>query len=311
MSLPNRCLSLAVLPLLFVAPTFAAAAPAAPTAIIIYGSGETITHLRDLAPGAPRPPNAPPNAKLGWLYERFHIWWADLWTWNGQYVLYSGNTVWPLTDDQVHAVAGKSVGEIGKPFLYRFPLGLLILLGIILLCVVASRFNRNPAGAAPPMGPLPQDFIPERPNIPVHCCYSQLYQPEEVLRERLPSPEAMAAFMKEIDRAVSNFAFGHKTGGRALSLFVALRPGRRARFWAEARPEDLSAEEREALLRQLEAVPPLEVQGLVAAANYYLLWGVPATRVDLFAFVPREWAEAIGPEGGVLPDDPVNKIWPG
>jgi hypothetical protein len=304
-----RLLSLVALGILLLAPAPASAGIPIP---IIWGEGDEIDHVQDLPPQlkqelAKEVKGMPSSVAVGFHYKRLHVFWANLWTWEGTYCLYAGDQYWPLTLAQVVALTGKSESDFSKPFLYKFPLGLLILGGVILLIVAGSLLSRS-SGPSAPASPLAQ-MIPEQPAWPVHFCFNQLYQPDEVLQQRLPSPEAFAQYGKALDQAVADFAKDQTLSGQALSLFVAVRPGGQSRFWLEFAPDGVPEEARQDLLRRLEAVPPPEVHGPVALASYLLLWGGPGTRENLFSFIPREWTEALGPDGGVIPDDALRKIW--
>lgn len=289
------------------------AAPSAAPALVVYGNGNRVSDVQNLpAPVkqelAAKVPGAA-GARLGFVYKYFHIYWIPLWTYEGTHAIYVGDQYWPLTPQQVQELTGKTPEDLGKPFWYRVPPGLLALGGIVLLCVLVSALRKR--GAAPPPGaPTLDQMIPDRPAEPAHFCYLQLYQPDEVLRQRLPSVEELGRFSQDVERAVAEFAAEERLSGQALSLFAALRPGGRSRFWLEFRPGGVSQEREEALLRRLERVRPPAVSGEVALASYALLWGGPGHKNDVFAFAPRAWVEALGPAGGVIPDDALSRAWP-
>jgi hypothetical protein len=113
---------------------------------IIWGSGEKIAHLGHL------PAQAQQEAKqafgkpvaIGYKYHRFHIYYCDFWTWDGEYVLFHDQQYWKLPEPVFAEVLGRPPSDLGKPFLYRFPLGLLILGGILLLvCLSQWRHQRK------------------------------------------------------------------------------------------------------------------------------------------------------------------------
>lgn len=61
---------------------------------------------------------------IGYMYSSFYSLFLDLWTWGGQYVVYSDEAYMELTPE-LAAELGVSLDDLGKPILYRFPSGLL------------------------------------------------------------------------------------------------------------------------------------------------------------------------------------------
>jgi len=114
--------------------TWACEAPCMADAVIIYGHGEKMAYVGDLPKPlwqsniGPLDPKLGMNPSVGYLYKRFHIFWCDLWTWGGRHVLYSGDNCWEPAPADWEELLGKGEREkLGKPFLYRFPLGLIVL----------------------------------------------------------------------------------------------------------------------------------------------------------------------------------------
>jgi hypothetical protein len=110
--------------------------------IILITHGDTVSHLGTVAPqhrGADLPATA-----VGYKYSYFGIFWIDLWTWGGTYCLYQDKTYWELTPEQAAQLLGKSEAELSKPFLYTFPLGLLILAPLVVIGVLVKVFEKSP-----------------------------------------------------------------------------------------------------------------------------------------------------------------------
>jgi hypothetical protein len=112
------------------------------------GSLETISHLSDL-PAAARQAlkqELKADLALGYFHRSFHVFFCPLWTWGGQHVLYAGDRYWPITEAQAARFLDHE-GGLGSPFLYKFPLGLLILSGLVfcfaLSRILARRENRK------------------------------------------------------------------------------------------------------------------------------------------------------------------------
>jgi hypothetical protein len=304
-----RCRAVLLAPVLLLL-TAAPARAAEMAFVIVWGNGETITHLQDLSPEARQllPPEMPRGLRVGFIYNYVHVFWCNLWTWNGRYVLYGNNRYWPLEAGELEMLTGKTESDFGKPFFYHFPLGLMILCGLFVLSGVVSLVNKRKGNRAGPAGATLDGLIPEQPQQPIHFCYTQLYQPDEVLRQRVHALEDFMQFAKAIDAELTAFAAGRQEAGQALSLFAAVRRGHRGRFWLDFQP-GVPSEAEQDLLRRLEVIPVPAVNGPVALANYSLLWGGPGTRENLFAYMPLAWAEAVV-AGGTVPDDALDKVWP-
>ena len=108
--------------------------------VIVYGTSEKIAHVADLPSDAKEEIGREVgrrNVAVGFHYKRFHILWLDFWTWDGRHVLYAGEEYWepdePAVWKQILGTASP-----GKPLLYRFPLGLTIVVGLIVLGVLFS-----------------------------------------------------------------------------------------------------------------------------------------------------------------------------
>ncbi len=140
-----------------------------------------------------------------------------------------------------------------------------------------------------------------------------LYQPDPMLQRRVVDRQEFTSFVGEMGAAVTRHVEGVPEGpGQALTLVVAIRPGRRARFWLEFAPGGEVAELEAGLQRALgELRAPAVREGPVAYAWHVLLWGGPGASGPSFAFLPRAWAEACAGEEGIVPDAPLDRLWPG
>jgi hypothetical protein len=84
------------------------------------------------------------DAAVGYKYSHFGIFWLALWTWGGEYCLYKDNQYWKLTPAQAAVFLKKPESELSVPFWYRFPPGLLIVIGIVVLSSVAAVIRKRP-----------------------------------------------------------------------------------------------------------------------------------------------------------------------
>ena len=114
---------------------------------IIWGHGETVSELGNL-PDDVREAVAKDlgqEVSVGFVYSRFHLYYADMWTWNGRHVLYHGDRCWSPDDAQWRQLLGTSVEEkFGKPLQYRFPIGLTLLVSITVLWNALPRIFPTP-----------------------------------------------------------------------------------------------------------------------------------------------------------------------
>ena len=123
---------------LFALVTFGAMSTSSRAGIpIIYGVGDTIAYVADLPADHPARQEIGAVA-LGYKYWRFHIYWGDLWTSGGEFGLYNGDAYWSLGTDPklVAEETGVPIEQIRRPFFYLFPLGWVILAGLVVVCTV-------------------------------------------------------------------------------------------------------------------------------------------------------------------------------
>ncbi len=93
------------------------------------------------------------DAAVGFRYSYIAFLFLDLWTERGEYCLYKGKTCWLLNRDgktpsarTAALLLGRPESSLGKPFLYTYPLGLLLLGGFAAIAIpagVISERSRN------------------------------------------------------------------------------------------------------------------------------------------------------------------------
>lgn len=101
---------------------------------IVWGNGPTVKEVGKLPPDAARDAREAvgQSVSVGYLYNHFHIFYLDFWTWEGQYVLFAGDDFWELQPaDWQDLIGGPPEDKYGVPVLYRVPLGLLIIVVIV------------------------------------------------------------------------------------------------------------------------------------------------------------------------------------
>lgn len=151
--MPRRLLArIVLLPLMALAVASLWTATAEAGGLILITTGNTIKHVAEVAdqmkPVVRSVTGTSTNYHVGFLHERFGVYWIDLWTWGGEYVLYddSEEDLWSLDTEETAAVMGTTPDKLSKPIFYTFPPGLLALgaIGAVSL-VVKTRGGKSQA----------------------------------------------------------------------------------------------------------------------------------------------------------------------
>jgi hypothetical protein len=121
---------------------------AASAKIVLITTGETITHVGDITPTPQMKPGTA-NIKVGYKYNYYGLFWIDMWTSGGAYCVYEGKQYNPISEAEAAQLLGKSESELSAPFLYRVPLGWLILGPILLLAVIGKVVSRGRSEPGP------------------------------------------------------------------------------------------------------------------------------------------------------------------
>lgn len=109
--------------------------------VILITSGNTIKHVADVGEEMKsvirEVTGTSVDYKVGYLHERIGVFWIDLWTWGGEYVLYdeSEQDLWSLDDEETAAIMGVEPADLPKPLFYSFPPGLVALGAIGAVCL--------------------------------------------------------------------------------------------------------------------------------------------------------------------------------
>jgi hypothetical protein len=126
-----------------------------------------------------------------------------------------------------------------------------------------------------------------------------LLQPEYVMKERVADAAVVADYIKAINAAAAkNLEIISPPVSRSGSIYVAVRPGNRAKAWL-AFGSDLPAPVQEALLSAVTSVPPITVSGgtLVFCINA-ILWGAKPGISFPMANLPDAWRTAMSKHNG-------------
>jgi hypothetical protein len=119
--------------------------------ILMFTSGPTVKHLGHVVNK-----NAlkdldlkqmPDGFSVGYKYNYAGLFWIEFWTWGGTYCVYEDiRRTFPVTEEQAAALLGLEVKQLEKPFVYKYPPGLLVIAGLILLrlpFMIANRRGSN------------------------------------------------------------------------------------------------------------------------------------------------------------------------
>lgn len=141
-----------------------------------------------------------------------------------------------------------------------------------------------------------------------------LYQPDEVLRERVTDIDALGDYLNQIYAVAEDYWAGKPEGpGQALTIVAAVKPGGRVRFWLDSSLGKIDAAIAQPLINRLQELPaPVVRQGPVAFAIHGLLWGGTPGGGG-WAFIPTEWKERCrghAEELVNLPDGVLELLWP-
>jgi hypothetical protein len=97
--------------------------------LLLITTGDTVKHIgevtSDMQASVREATGQLDDLKVGYLHDRFGVFWVDVWTWGGHYVLYNdSDDVWELEDEQAANLMGMSTSQLSKPIFYTIPPGL-------------------------------------------------------------------------------------------------------------------------------------------------------------------------------------------
>lgn len=147
-----------------------------------------------------------------------------------------------------------------------------------------------------------------------HAAYAMvevmLYQHENIAAERLGGADELGEFLKAVERTVAASIPAGSTP-RELDVVIAIKPGRKARFWFVQVPDgDAIPAQVERDLQALDA--PEVVGGPVAVALIGSVFGAPTSARPGSPPMPRAWRDAAAEIVGsaVFPDSVIATLWP-
>jgi hypothetical protein len=142
----------------------------------------------------------------------------------------------------------------------------------------------------------------------------RLYQPDAILKERLPEPAKLASYCKTLTWVGTEYfgRLGQDFGSMGILIAVGIKPGQRIRLWCEQVDGDIPPDVWQVFVELLEGAGQnalLTVSGPVACALECLLGAGPSTG---FPLGPSIWAEAARTAGRdfQIPDTLFEVVFP-
>lgn len=147
-----------------------------------------------------------------------------------------------------------------------------------------------------------------REPVVVRDSYS-LYLPDEALRERGPTVEVLADYLRAIEQETENILSREPVrAGVSVSLVMGIKPGSKSKLWVVAAKPETTAELEKLLAPGIEQIPVPSVRGYNAFAINLDLWGGDGWKEALPLPFPKAWIKAA--PGGMVPDDVLSILMP-
>lgn len=135
-----------ILPLIFLAGVFLfpSSAEARRRGIFFINTGDTVKEVgkvkAEFGPEIKQAVGASEVPTVGYLHNRFGLFWLDVWTWDGKYCLYTDadNTYWEIEKAQAAELMGVAESDVSKPLFYTVPPGLVILCMLVVVFAVVK-----------------------------------------------------------------------------------------------------------------------------------------------------------------------------
>ena len=136
-----------------------------------------------------------------------------------------------------------------------------------------------------------------------------LLQPDTVMKDRVPSPQALVDYINRSQAAAESALASQPITPASGFIVFAVRPGSKTRIWLDFKPA-LPQETADGLRNAIQSVPSFAARnGTVLFALRATLWGAPSA--EGFPY-PSEWGKAMeGQEGPMEAGELVDKLaWP-
>jgi hypothetical protein len=114
--------------------------------LMIFTSGTTVKPIGEVVnkEGGQGLKNMPAGLGVGYCYNYAGLFWIEFWTWGGSYCLHEPNRrPIRISREQAAALLDRDAETLEKPFAYKYPPGLLLVGGIVLLSIPFALRNRS------------------------------------------------------------------------------------------------------------------------------------------------------------------------
>jgi hypothetical protein len=151
-----RSVTAAAIPVLFCAMTVFKPAQADAGGFILITYGDDISKVADI-PAAQmegvKQMTGAANPAIGYKYNQFGVFYLNIWTWGGDFVLYENDTYWDLGAAQAAQILGIAPDQLKKPLTYKIPPGLVLILilvigGVVWKFILAPKFGGGSGGGS-------------------------------------------------------------------------------------------------------------------------------------------------------------------
>lgn len=85
-------------------------------------------------------------SRVGYMYSYAGVYWLDIWTWGGKWVFYNSKedkNVYLVKKEEAAQALGVSPDDLSRPFWYRFPSLLMILIIGVALLIPIAMFSKS------------------------------------------------------------------------------------------------------------------------------------------------------------------------
>jgi hypothetical protein len=151
-----KSVTVMAIPALFCAMTMFKPAQAEAKGFILITYGDDISKVADI-PAAQmegvKQATGAANPAIGYKYNQFGVFFLNVWTWDGDYVLYENDTYWDLGAAGAAQLLGIPADQLKKPLGYKIPPGLILILvliigGVAWKFVLAPKFGGGSGGGS-------------------------------------------------------------------------------------------------------------------------------------------------------------------
>ncbi len=109
--------------------------PAHAKGFVLFTRGEDISKVADIPQQLleqVKQNTGTASPAIGYKYGMFGVFFLNIWTWGGEYVIFDGDSYGDLGAEGAAQMLGVSAADLPKPFTFHFPPGLLVIVVLVL-----------------------------------------------------------------------------------------------------------------------------------------------------------------------------------